>query len=304
MSKVEYVADAGDTSTYKVRSGDSLYTIARKYRTTVAWLRDVNELKKGRTLRIGQRLQVPDRGGKPAAKVVVKAERREDVEKASAKAEIVTKSGVYYIVQAGDTLSHIADDYNSSIDELRRMNKMNRRTVLMAGMKLKVPKDEGLPADPTGAKDSKSDDDSSEESSSVETRTASTREPSSVSSTTHVVRSGENLTLIAKKYGVSVRQIQKANRLGRRSVLKVGSRLVIPGDARQESSMSRTKYRKIASKSSKPKVHVVRRGENLSSIASRYRISLGKLKKENGLKGGSKLYVGSKLMIPIASAQD
>lgn len=305
VTKVQYVADAGDTSSYKVRSGDSLYSIARKYRTTVAWLRDVNELKKGRTLRIGQRIQVPDRGGKVVVKAVAKAEQREDVEKASAKAEIVTKGGVFYVVQAGDTLSHIADDYNSSIDELRKMNKMTRKSVLRAGMKLKVPKDDGLPSDPSGTKDAKTEEvaDNDADTETQEPRVASAREPQSITQQTHVVRSGENLTVIAKKYGVSVQQIQKANKLTRRSVLKVGSRLVIPGNARQESSAHR-KYRKVASVKTKPKYHVVKRGENLSLIANRYRVSVGTLKKQNNLKGGSKLYVGSKILIPVASAQD
>jgi len=109
VEKVEMIADTGDTQMYRVRSGDSLYTIARKYRTTVAWLRDVNDIKAGRKLRIGMRLQVPDRSGsKQRAKpVVAKREQpvKEDQEKAASNPEIVRNGQTFYIVQPGDTVS-------------------------------------------------------------------------------------------------------------------------------------------------------------------------------------------------------
>jgi LysM repeat protein len=45
---------------------------------------------------------------------------------------------------------------------------------------------------------------------------------------THVVRSGDNLTAIGRRYGVTVAAIQSANQLGRRSLIRVGDRLRIP----------------------------------------------------------------------------
>lgn len=307
VDKVEYVADAGETEMYKVRSGDSLYTIARRYRTTVAWLKDTNDLKNGRKLRIGQRLMVPDSAGrrtvvaKKAAPVKVVAQK-EDSEKAASNPEIVTANGVFYMVQPGDTLSAIADDYNSSIEELRRMNKLSRGSILRAGMKLRVPKDDGLPqVAPESAGGAV-----------VDARTAD-REPQSISSGAHVVRPGENLTTIAKKYGVSVPELRKANNMGKRSMLKVGSRLTIPGGTPQSSSkpksyeMMKARRSAVAKKptaKSKVKIHVVRNGENLSRIAEKYQVSVKGLKQKNKLASGSKLFVGARIMIPTANAND
>jgi membrane-bound lytic murein transglycosylase D len=236
VDKVEYVADAGDTEIHRVRSGESLYTIARKYHTTVAWLRDTNDLKNGRKLRIGQKLAVPDRDGgvkivaktAKAVKVVAKVEKTEDAETAATTPEIVTKKGVFYIVQPGDTLSAIADDYDSSIEELRRMNKMSKASVLKAGMKLKVPKDEGLPTDPSGSKLAKTEEtkDANEPEAAVAI-VSEQREPQSVTNA-HVVKPGENLTTIARKYGVSIQALRQVNNLTKRSVLKIGSSLKIP----------------------------------------------------------------------------
>lgn len=318
VEKVEYIADAGETEIYKVRSGDSLSTIAKKYRTTVAWLRDANDLKSGRKLRIGQRLMVPERGVAKVrpVKVVAKVEKKEDSEKAAATPEIVTKKGVFYVVQPGDTLSAIADDYDSSVEELRRMNKMGRGSVLKAGMKLKVPKDDGLPSDPSGAKSAnvagkeKDTDNNKQASTSEETRTATeNREPQSDRSA-HVVKPGENLTIIARKYGVSIQAIRQANKMNKRAVLKVGARLVIPTDRPQskrddrnnKSKLQTVQKNQVAKAEAKTRVHIVKRGENLTQIAEKYKVPVTVLKQENRIPKGSKLFVGSKLLIPSANA--
>lgn len=330
VDRVEYVADAGETQIYKVRHGDSLNTIARKYHTTVSWLRDINDLKKGRKLRIGQRLAVPDRGGRKSTtvKYVAKVEKvekvdkkEEDTEKATTAPEVVTKKGVYYIVQPGDTLSAIADDYSSSVEEIRRMNKMNKGSVLKAGMKLKVPKDEGLPADPSGAraperKVAEKDDAPDAPSAPVatkdnsKTRSSSERDPQSADAAAHVVKAGENLTTIAHRYGVTIRDLRRVNNLTKKSTLKVGSRLVIPETRPQTMRNNRSQRNQLNSparseisfrKARHPRVHIVRRGENLTQIAGKYRIPLQVLRQENRLSG-SKLFVGAKLLIPVAQA--
>jgi membrane-bound lytic murein transglycosylase D len=321
VERVEYVADAGETQVYKIKSGDSLYTVARKYKTTVAWLRDMNDLKKGRKLRIGQRIAVPDRSSrktvvKAVAKVEPKIEKKEDVEQASTVAEVVTNKGVFYIVQPGDTLSAIADDYNSNVEELRRMNKMTRGSMLRAGMKLRVPKDEGLPVDPSGAKrtdKSVADKEKDAEQGSVvpDVRTATSREPQS-NAPAHVVQPGENLTTIAKKYGVTLGALRKANNLSKRSMLRVGARLNIPAEARPQSlrgtkmqgtSLASFSPKRISMRRAhRPRVHIVKRGENLTQIAGKYKVSIQTLKTENRIPMGSKLFVGSKLLIPVANA--
>lgn len=323
VEKVEFIADAGETQTYKVRSGDSLHTIARKYRTTVAWLRDTNDIKAGRKLRVGQRLQVPDRSSGPAKQTVVaKAkpapQKVEDQDKAAPNPEIVKNGVVYYLVQPGDTLSAIADDYDSTVNELRKMNKLTKGQVLKAGMRLKVPKDDGLPSDPSAV---------------ASGGAGASKETPSVtgSSERHVVKAGENLTTIAKRYGVSIKALREVNELNNRSVLKVGASLVIPqvegqsglsnergarrpasgsiksnrGNAQARVVNSELKAKRIKSLKAKlSRIHVVRDGENLTQIASRYGVSVRGLKQKNQLGAGSKILIGSKLLIPIAEASE
>lgn len=260
VERVEYVADSGDTKYHKVRTGETLFTIARKYRTTVAWIRDVNDLSKNKRLKIGQRLLVPDRSAGKAQEVAAQAKPKKVEEPVVSvsqsvaakedeqpKSEIVTAKGVFYIVQPGDTLTGIAEDYNSSIEELRKMNRLKRGNVLRVGMRLKVPKDEGLPSDPSVGNGRENRTESGVDSKVEKGRRNSS--PRSIAQAPvaqkkavkvlansrkvakkkiHTVKRGENLYLIASKYGVTASEIAKANRLQQQAPIHVGSRLHIP----------------------------------------------------------------------------
>jgi membrane-bound lytic murein transglycosylase D len=298
VEKMEFVADSGDTETHKVRSGESLYTIARKYRTTVALLRDLNELSPGRKLRIGMRLQVPEKGsGKKSAKqsvAVAKSspvkEKAEDEQKATENTEVKTAEGRFYIVQPGDTLSQIADDYDSTVTELRKMNTLRRGSTLKVGMKLKVPaEDEGIPVAP--------DSD----------QVVPSRGPQAVIPIAHTVAPGDTLTSIAKKYGVTVDAIKKANNLKRRSTLKVGLRLMIPVSSSSRYGQHKNLQARYSSHRQQnkktAKIHVVRRGENLHNIAGKYRVTVGEIREKNRSLKNSKLFVGTRLLIPEAEAR-
>lgn len=338
VDKVEFIADSGETDLYRVRSGDSLYIIAKRYRTTVAWLKDANDLKAGRKLRVGQRILVPERSGVSRKKPVMVARGPKPAEERSAKEvaqkspEIVTPQGVFYVVQAGDTLSAIADDYDSSVRELRRMNQLRQGQTLQVGQRLRVPKDEGLPgsleaaaptaAAPAAAAPAAAASAAAASAVAVTSAVASTAAevvaavPTNALPTAalagkdsglasnrellqHVVRRGENLSSIAKKYGVSVQELKRLNNLDRRSVLKVGARLSIPVDGGgvpgASVSPSSALRRPVGSKS---RVHIVKRGENLQKIAQRYSVSLDKIKRANNLKTPH-VVAGSKLTIPF-----
>lgn len=302
VEKLEFVVDSGDTETHKVRSGESLYTIARKYRTTVALLRDLNELSPGRKLRIGMRLQVPERGGSPkkSVKAVVAVakntapvkEKAEDQEKATENTEIKTADGRFYLVQPGDTLTQIADDYDSTVTELRKMNGLRRGSTLKVGMKLKLPaEDEGIPVAP--------DSD----------QVVPSRGPQAVIPIAHMVAPGDTLTSIAKKYGVTVDSIKRANNLKKRSTLKVGLRLMIPVSSSSRYGQQKnlqakySAHRMLRSKRAVAKFHVVRRGENLHQLAGKYRVTVGEIKDKNKSLKSSKLFVGTRLLIPEAEAR-
>ncbi len=102
--------------------------------------------------------------------------------------------------------------------------------------------------------------------------------------TIHVVRSGEVLGSIARRYGTSVREIQKLNNL-RGTLIRSGQRLVVRAPARPANHLA-----------ANTNTHVVRRGETLGVIASRYRISVDEIRTWNSISG-SIIHPGQNLVV-------
>jgi LysM repeat protein len=106
-----------------------------------------------------------------------------------------TNSSGYHRVKRGETLSGIADEYGVSQRDLRLWNKLDSKGRIRAGQRLRVS--------PSGAKAS--------------------------SSRTHVVRWGDTLSSLAKRYGVTVADLRRANGLSAETTLRAGESLKIPG---------------------------------------------------------------------------
>ncbi|MBC7370408.1 MAG: LysM peptidoglycan-binding domain-containing protein [Bdellovibrionaceae bacterium] len=224
VEKVEYIADAGDTEVYRIKRGDSLHTVARKYRTTVAYLRDLNDIPKGKRLKVGMKLYVPDRAPVAAKRKVVSkaaAKKSKNAVNASSSDEnapavgskVAMAGGRFYTVQSGDTLSSIAKKYAVSISQLKRANNIRRGRLLKVGVRLEIPGDSKAPSSDDGAK---------------RLPASSAKRAGANKAKYHVVKRGENLSNIAGKYKISVSDIKSKNKLNNISKLFVGARLLIP----------------------------------------------------------------------------
>ena len=97
--------------TYIVQRGDSLYSIAAKYNTTVDALKEVNNLTSN-ILSVGQVLKLPT------------------VEE--------TSGTITYTVQRGDSLYSIAREFNTTVDEIKYLNNLESN-LLSIGQVLKIP---------------------------------------------------------------------------------------------------------------------------------------------------------------------
>lgn len=281
--------------TYRVRSGDTLSGIARRWRITMKSIVTANRLRSDR-LRVGQRLvlTVPN----VPRQAIASTQRSE------------SSQHVIHRVRSGETLSTIASRYGVSIAQLKMTNRI-RTNLIRPGQRLRIPFGGADAVSDTKIYTVKAGDTLSTIASrygvsvvrlkranrlsgdslrigdrlEIPTQVTVSEAPKRVAqSRTHRVRSGESLYTIGKRYGVSVDRIKAANGL-RRNTIRVGQELVIP--ARSSGGAA----------ASEGKVHRVRSGDTLSEIARRYGTTVSKLRSANGLSS-NRLRIGQELKIP------
>jgi len=116
---------------------------------------------------------------------------------------------------------------------------------------------------------------------------------------THKVAPGESLWKLSQRYGVSVADLARANNLNTDSAIRVGQVIMIPGPAAALEPKAREKAPvEKARVSGVFKKHVIQKGETLSSIAKRYRVSLKKLIEVNNIENPGKVRAGQSLVVP------
>jgi len=128
---------------HTVRKGDTLGSIARRYGTTVAQLREANRLSRSGLIHPGDVLQIPQGagGGTGAANAVVAAPvaRKTTGKTATSRTAEATPQGyeqITYSVQRGDTLGSIARRLGVSLDHLRQVNHLKRSSLIRPGQRL------------------------------------------------------------------------------------------------------------------------------------------------------------------------
>jgi D-gamma-glutamyl-meso-diaminopimelic acid endopeptidase CwlS/peptidoglycan endopeptidase LytE len=116
----------GNTTTYRVRPGDTLWSLARRFGTTPDRLTVLNGISTEATLQIGRPLRVPVASGPvPSA--------------ARAAALARTPATTVYQLQAGDTLWRISRRYNTTPERLAALNGITGEAILQIGLPLRVP---------------------------------------------------------------------------------------------------------------------------------------------------------------------
>ena len=169
---------------------------------------------------------------------------------------------VYHRVRHGETLSVIARKYRTSVRRIMRANNMRRSNYIVAGKRLKIPQ-RGYR--PHGSK-------------TVKIR-------SNGQTLTHVVRKGDSLYIIAKKYGTTTKRIQELNNLRGTTLYKGQVLTIFPGKSR------------IPPKVDGLATYEVKPGDSPFIIAKRVNMPLDRLMYLNQLYPGTKIFPGQKLYI-------
>ena len=183
---------------------------------------------------------------------------------------------VYHHVKKGDTLGGIADKYGVSVAAIKTSNKI-RGTMIRPGQDLLIT------AAPTGM------------GSASPTTLVAAREPRN-SSDKHIVRRGDTLWSIARSHGVTMESIVSSNGLSSDDTLAVGQVLQIPGTA----TLASTQADAVETRST---TYVVRRGDTLSHIATKFRVRLSDLLGWNDLNSRSVIKPGQQLVMYVGDDQ-
>ncbi|MCH8959274.1 MAG: LysM peptidoglycan-binding domain-containing protein [Proteobacteria bacterium] len=190
---------------YRIRNGDSLSVIARKFHTTQKLIREVNNLR-GSTIRAGKYLMIP-RASKSAAAYTLSADAR--------LARTMTRSRgskrTLYRVQPGDSLWTIARKYGVSTRNLAKWNGMAPRDTLSVGRKLVIWGGKNVASIGSGPPKGR------------------------VRQINYTVRKGDSLWKISSRFKVSVNQLKSWNSLSGKRVLRPGQRLVMYIDVTKQS---------------------------------------------------------------------
>ena len=208
-----------DDNYYVVQKGDSLWSISSKLGVSVSDIKKINNLSSN-NLSIGQVLIIPS--------------KKSDDEESKADENI-------YVVKKGDSLWLIAKNYNTSIDEIKRLNNLSSNT-LSIGQRLKIPN--AITSNEITYTVKKGDSlwlianrydttvNAIKDKNGLTSNNLSIGQilkiPSTTNYITYTVKKGDSLWLIAKNYNTSVNDIKKLNSLSSNN-LSIGQKLIIPG---------------------------------------------------------------------------
>ncbi len=134
-----------NSTAYIVQAGDTLFSIATKFGTTIAAVQEANQLADPNALAVGQRLIIP--GAVAQNAVTPTPSARGPTPTASSSAQATATRGPStsaetetYIVQSGDTLAQIAAQFGVTVAELQRINNIANPNLLSVGQRLIIPK--------------------------------------------------------------------------------------------------------------------------------------------------------------------
>lgn len=238
---------------YIVKKGDTLIKIARRFGTTVYRLQEDNDLEDAGSLEVGDSLII----------------RRNKAEKEDTRLEDELEEQIY-VVKKGDTLFKIAKRFGVTVRELQEMNGLKDVKKLKIGDSLIIRGDKAVPE---------------------ETILGDKR--GNLEEKIYIVKRGDTLFKIAKRFGVTVRELQELNELKDVKKLEIGDSLKIRGDkAVSEETILGDKRENLEERR-----YIVESGDTLFKIAKKLGMTVHELQERGIVEDTDDIKVGDVLII-------
>lgn len=256
---------------YTVQSGDTLSGIALKFSTTSSKLAQLNSISNPNLIYVGQRLLVNQSSNSNSSSSGQSSSTTTNTEASAAS----------YTVKSGDTLSGIANQYNTTVNQIVSLNQLSNPNLIYVGQVLKL-------------KNSQTTNSSSSSSSSTAATTVGT----------YTVKAGDTLSAIASRYSTSSSTLASLNSLSNPNLIYVGQVLKVSSNASISSSTNSSANSTVTTAAS----YTVKAGDTLSAIAAKYGTTYQALASTNSISNPNDIYVGQVIKVSAtataASSQD
>ena len=180
----------------------------------------------------------------------------------------------YYTVKSGDTLSGIANNYQTTVNTLARLNNLANPNLIYVGQRLLVQQ-AATPSQPQ----------------------MTTPSTSTTTATTYTVKAGDTLGQIAANHQTSVNQLVQLNKLANPNLIYVGQVLTIKQATSASQSTTATPAKPASSAT-----YTVKAGDTLSQIAASHGTSYQTLASLNHLSNPNEIYVGQTLKLQATTS--
>lgn len=245
---------------YTVQSGDTLSGIALKFSTTSSKLAQLNSISNPNLIYVGQRLLVNQSSNSNSSSSGQSSSTTTNTEASAAS----------YTVKSGDTLSGIANQYNTTVNQIVSLNQLSNPNLIYVGQVLKL-------------KNSQTTNSSSSSSSSTAATTVGT----------YTVKAGDTLSAIASRYSTSSSTLASLNSLSNPNLIYVGQVLKVSSNASISSSTNSSANSTVTTAAS----YTVKAGDTLSAIAAKYGTTYQALASTNSISNPNDIYVGQVIKV-------
>lgn len=242
---------------YTVQSGDTLSGIALKFSTTSSKLAQLNSISNPNLIYVGQRLLVNQSSNSNSSSSGQSSSTTTNTEASAAS----------YTVKSGDTLSGIASQYNTTVNQIVSLNQLSNPNLIYVGQVLKLK--------------------------NSQTTNSSSSSTTATTVGTYTVKAGDTLSAIASRYSTSSSTLASLNSLSNPNLIYVGQVLKVSSNASTSSSTSSSANSTVTTAAS----YTVKAGDTLSAIAAKYGTTYQALASTNSISNPNDIYVGQVIKV-------
>lgn len=299
LSLVFFIANAQhqDYTEHKIKSGESLYALTKKYKVSLQEIKDANP-DLGAKIDIGTIVKIPKKGTTAKKQEKKPVEKKEEKATETAKEEDNSSNDfIKHKLKAKESFAVLSRKYGVSIADIKKANSSLGKAVKV-GTIVNIPKKESEPIKEEVKVEEPKNETPAEETSS-----------SDVNVIKHKLKAKESFAVLSRKYKVSIADIKKANpKLGK--AVKVGTIINIPQKAtekpvkeivKEEQKQTEKVVETTQENNESEEVyifHKVKSKETLSTISKKYKKTLTQIKKANPSIGSKGLKIGQLVKIP------